>query len=151
MRMAGWRKLPDTRTLLALRARGMTLAGIAELYGTTESGVQRALHRAEANVGRRTYRDILPWAIDATHRSTAIMGHIRVLARQRSGLEVPASSLLALQAWLDWLEESGLVLNYHPEAPPNPASRTGGFYYMDRRPDDEWIIRQPVLDNPGGE
>lgn len=147
--MAAPRTLPDERTLLELRDRGMALAGIAELHGVTESGVQRALHRSDAHAGRRTYRDILPWAIDAAHRSTAIMGHIRVLVRQRSGLDVPESSLLALQGWLDRQEESGLVLNCHPGAPLNPASRTGGFYYMDRGPDDEWIIRQPVPGNPG--
>ncbi|WP_417235556.1 hypothetical protein [Arthrobacter sp.] len=148
--MAGWRKLPDGRTLRELRERGMTLAGIAELYGATESGVHRALMRADANAGRRTYRDVLPWAIDPAHRSTAIMAHIRVIARQRSGHSVPEPDLLALHTWLDWLCENRLVLNYHPEAPPNPASRTGGFYYMDRTADDEWIIRQPVPDNPGG-
>ena len=147
--MAAPRKLPDARTLLDLRERGMTLAGIADLYGVTESGVQRALARAEANVGRRTYRDILPWAIDSAHRSTAIMGHLRVLARQRSGLEASEGELSALHAWLDWLDEHQLVLNYHPEAPPNPASRIGGFYYMDRRPDDEWILRQPATTTTG--
>ncbi|WP_372699098.1 hypothetical protein [Arthrobacter sp. JSM 101049] len=149
--MAAPRKLPEARILLELRDRGMTLAGIAELYGVTESGVQRALARAEANAGRRTYRDILPWAIDVAHRSTAVMGHIRVLARLRSGLEVPERDLSALHAWLDWLEEHQLVLNYHPEAPPNPASRIGGFYYMQRRPGDEWIIRQPVTATTGDE
>lgn len=150
MAVAGARKLPDARTLLELRERGMTLASIAALYGVTEGGVQRALERANLNLGRRTYRDILPWAIAPEHRSTAIMGHIRVLARQRSGQDVPADRLRLLHEWLDWLDGQSLVLNYHPEAPPNPASRKGGFYYMDRRPADEWILRQLVTDIPEG-
>lgn len=67
-----------------------------------------------------------------------------------AGLNVPDAALLAMQAWVDQLEGERLVLNYHPEAPPHPASRTGGFYYADRTVDDEWIIRQPVRDMPTG-
>lgn len=79
------------------------------------------------------------------------MAHARVLLRQRSGQEILLEEVRALHAWLDWVQRRGLVLNYHPEAPPNRASAVGGFYYMDRLPSDEWIIRRRVSEIVDGE
>jgi hypothetical protein len=37
------------------------------------------------------------------------------------------------------------VVAYHPNTPPNIASREGGFSYVDRRSEDAWIVRDPFL------
>lgn len=142
--MGGPRKVPDLRILRGLSELGVTIEQIAERYGVTAAGVQRALDRGQAPAGRPSYRDILPWTVESEHHRSAVMAHIRVLLRRRAGRDVPDEQVHALHAWLDWLQRRGLVLNYHPEAPPNRASAVGGFYYMDRLPSDEWIIRQPV-------
>lgn len=149
--MAGARKVPDLRILQGLSELGLTNEQIAERYGVTAAGVQRALDRGRARAGRPTYRDILPWVVEPEHHRSAVMAHVRVLLRQRSGQEVPLEEVRALHAWLDWVQRRGLVLNYHPEAPPNRASPAGGFYYMDRLPSDEWIIRRPVSGIVDGE
>lgn len=145
--MSGFRELPDAATLHRLREQGWRLTDIAEKYGVTESGVWRALERANMIEGRSTYRDILPWIVSQEHQSTAVMKKFRTMLHQREGREIAPADLAALNKWLAQLEEAGLVVNYHPEAPANDASSKGGFYYTERKPEDSGIIRRPVTES----
>ncbi|GAB3847438.1 hypothetical protein GCM10029963_28920 [Micromonospora andamanensis] len=41
-----------------------------------------------------------------------------------------------LDKWLREIQEAGVVVCYDPDMEPNPASKTGGFYYSRRRTSD---------------
>lgn len=152
--------LPDTATLRRMRANDWKLKDIAAEYGVSEAAVWKALERANLTVGRKTYADILPWKIEAEHRATSIMQKFRMILRKQNGETLGTNEQRYLDTWLQMLQDSGVVVNYHPEAPPNDASKKGGFYYVAREPGDDWIIRRPADDvskrtrndgtNPGG-
>lgn len=141
--MSGFKKMPDGPELQRLRQLGWSAARIAEWYSVTENGVERALDRADADRGRSSYRALLPWAVSSDHISGGVARRFRTILRLRQGYVVPSVEMKELDEWLDWLEESELVVNYHPEALANELSPEGGFYCMKREPSDEWIIRMP--------
>ncbi|MER2133410.1 MAG: hypothetical protein ABS910_01885 [Arthrobacter sp.] len=141
--MPAERKLPDNTTLKRLRAEGWRLADIAKEYGVTEAGVWKALERAGFTKERATYKDVLPWEIADEHKATAIMDRFRSIARQRAGGKLSEEEDRLLRDWLYDLAENDVVVAYHKEAPPNSASRKGGFYYVPRTEADQWIIREP--------
>lgn len=138
------RKLPDSTTLLRLRRQGFTQKEIAETYGASESAVWKALMRAGFIEPTITYKDILPWDIAKEHKATAIMERFRSIVKQRKKATLRPDEQIMLDNWLADLEANNLVVNYHPEAPANSASSKGGFYYVPRTPEDDWIIRRPV-------
>lgn len=138
------RKLPDTATLRRLRNQGWTQKRIAESYGASESAVFKALQRAGYIDPQVTYKDILPWDIAEPHKATAIMERFRSIVKQRKGTVLRPEEERLLNQWLKDLEVNDLVVTYHPEAPANSASTKGGFYYVPRTADDDWIIRRPT-------
>lgn len=137
------RKLPDNTTLRQLRAQGWLLKHIADEYDVTEAAVWKALERAGFTEPKETYLDLLPWDIDPKHRSTAIAQRFRSITRQRRGTPLNPTEQHLLDTWLLAMEEHNVVLDYHPEAPPNDASRLGGFFYTPRLPEDEGLVRMP--------
>lgn len=142
--MPAVRKLPDSTTLRRLRAQDWTLAQIAETYGVTTSAVHRALVRANYTLPLKTWKDILPeeWDIADEHKATAIMERFRSIVKQQKGAQLRANEEHLLNQWLRDLKDNDVVVAYHKDAPPNDASRKGGFYYTQRRPDDDWIVRR---------
>jgi hypothetical protein len=138
------RKLPDTTTLRRLRGQGWTQKQIAETYGASESAVWKALMRAGYIEPQVTYKDILPWEIDEAHKATAIMERFRSIVKKKKGAALRPDEELLLNRWLKDLEANELVVAYHPEAPANSASTKGGFYYVPKTADDDWIIRRPT-------
>lgn len=142
--MPAVRKLPDNTTLRQLRAQGWRLVDIANEYGVTEAGVWKALERAGFTKERATYKDVLPWEISDEHKSTAVMDRFRAIVKQKSGGELNAQEERLLREWLDELAANDVVVAYHKDAPANSASRKGGFYYVPRKPEDQWIIREPA-------
>lgn len=145
--MPAIKKLPDSATLRRLRANGFTQRDIAKTYGVSDSAVWKALQRAGYTEPQATYKDILPWDIADEHKTTAVMERFRSLVKQNNGGVLRREDELLLNRWLHDLEVNNLVVNYHPEAPSNSASTKGGFYYVPRTPDDDWIIRRPHLDS----
>lgn len=142
--MPAIRKLPDSMTLRRMRTQGLTQKEIADTYGVSESAVWKALKRAGYTESMATYKDILPWEIDDYHKATAIMERFRSIVRQRHGGALLPEDERKLEAWLRDLEANELVVNYHPLAPANDASSKGGFYYVPKEADDDWIIRRPT-------
>jgi hypothetical protein len=142
--MPAIRKLPDSATLRRMRAQGFTQKEIADTYGASESAVWKALQRAGYIDPQKTYREILPWKIDEAHKATAVMERFRSIVKQRKNVPLRPEEEAQLQRWLDDLAANDLVVNYHPEAPANAASTKGGFYYVPRTADDDWIIRRPT-------
>lgn len=142
--MPAIRKLPDSTTLRRMRTQGQTQKEIADTYGVSESAVWKALKKAGYTESMATYKDILPWEIDDEHKATAIMERFRSIVRQRMGGALLPEDERKLEAWLKDLEANELVVAYHPQAPANDASSKGGFYYVPRQADDDWIIRRPT-------
>jgi hypothetical protein len=142
--MPAVRKLPDNTTLRQLRAQGWTIGQIGDKYGVTEAAAWKALERAGFTETVETYRDIMPWDIDPKHRSTAIVQRFRSLMKIKKGIPLNPTEQHLLDAWIKVMKENNVVLDYHPEAPPNDASRLGGFFYTPRRKaDGDGIIRRP--------
>lgn len=137
------RKLPDNATLMRLRGQGWTQREIAETYGATESAVWKALSRAGYMEPQATYKDVLPWDIDEAHKAVAVMERFRSIVKQQKGGALRPDEEALLKRWLRDLEANDLVVNYHPAAPANAASSKGGFYYVPKTADDDWIIRRP--------
>lgn len=142
--MPAVRRLPDITMLRRLRNNGWRLKEIASEYGVTEAAVWKALERAGETEPIPTYKDLIPWDVAKEHRTTAVMERFRSITRQRRGIPLEPAEERLLARWLDGLEENGVVVDYHPDAPPNAASRKGGFFYAPREPSDEWIVRQPA-------
>lgn len=142
--MSAPRKLPDKSTLRQMRSQGMRLKDIAAQYDTTESAVWNALDRAGFTPMRQeTYRDLMPWDVDPKHRSTAITQRFRSMMRLKRGVELNPTEQHLLDTWLLAIQQANVVVAYHVDAPPNDASRLGGFFYTERYPEDEWIVRVP--------
>ncbi|MBO0896138.1 hypothetical protein [Arthrobacter sunyaminii] len=141
--MPAERKLPNSTTLRQLRKQGLRLIDIAEQYGVTEAAVWRALDRAGFTKERATYKDVLPWEIADEHKTTAVMDRFRAIAKQKSGGKLSPEEDRLLADWLRELADNDVVVNYHKDAPPNAASRKGGFYYVPRTDADQWLIREP--------
>lgn len=142
--MPAVRKLPDNTTLRRLRSQGWTLKDIAATYDVTEAAVWKALERAGFTVPQKTVNDVIPWSVADQHKSTAIMERFRSIVKQQKGSLLRSSEEQLLNRWLHDLTANNVVVAYHPDAPPNAASRKGGFYYIERTPDDDWIIRRPM-------
>lgn len=143
--MTAVRKLPDSTTLRRLRANGWTQKEIADTYGASESAVWKALQRSGGyGQPEPTYKDILPWDLANEHKATAIMERFRSIVKQKKGAELRPEEEHLLNRWLKDLSDNNLVVAYHPDAPPNSASSKGGFYYTEREPGDDWIIRRPA-------
>jgi hypothetical protein len=138
------RKLPDTATLRRLRGQGWTQKQIAHTYGATESAVWKALQRAGYIEPQVTYKEILPWDVAEAHKATAVMERFRSIVKKRKGVVLRQEEETLLTRWLKDLEANELVVAYHPEAPANSASSKGGFYYVPKTADDDWIIRRPT-------
>jgi hypothetical protein len=74
----------------------------------------------------------------------AIMERFRSITKQKKGRKLRPEEEARLKVWLRELEAEGLVVAYHREAPPNSASSKGGFYYLPKTEQDDWIIRRPT-------
>lgn len=144
--MPATRKLPDLTTLTRLRSQGWRLKDIAEAYDVTEAAVWKALERGGYTVPQKNVHDVIPWDVADEHKATAIMERFRSIVKQQKGALLRADEEKLLNRWLHDLTVNNVVVAYHPDAPPNAASRKGGFYYTERKPEDEWIIRRPKTD-----
>lgn len=149
--MPAERKLPDTTTLRQLRNQGWKLKEIAVKYHVTEAAVWKALERAGFTSSKETYLDIVPWDVDPKHRSTAIAQRFRSIMRQKRGKVLNPTEQHLLDTWIQAMKDNDVVVNYHKDAPPNDASRLGGFYYVKREPGDKWIVREPEKKAPAPE
>lgn len=139
--------LPDSGTLLQLKAQKWTNRQIAERYGVTENAVYLALRSVPgATTKRPRYDEFIPWRVKSEHLWTVPANMLRLLARQAGGEELPQRRLTTLTGWLKKMDAEGLVVDYDPEQGPSNASpKYGGFRYVRRQPEDgEGYIRRPV-------
>ncbi|MGI5245443.1 hypothetical protein [Dactylosporangium sp. CA-139066] len=134
--------LPDSGTLAQMR-RTMTIKEIADEYGVSEVAVYKQLNAAGLTKARPPKSH--PWTLKKEHEQTRPAIMLRALARRERGEELPAQKSRSLDIWLDELDRLKVVVDYDPDAGPNPASPIyGGFVYRERLDSDgESRIRYP--------
>lgn len=137
------RKLPAGETLLRLQDQGWKLSQIGERYGVTEAAVWNAVSKLRDWKPRKTVNDLLPWEVDDAHKAVAIMARFRSMLKEERGDQLSVDEARLLNVWRHDMDEAGLVVDYHPDAPPNSASRKGGFFYTPRLPGEVGYIRRP--------
>ena len=145
--MPAERRLPDSATLRQLRRQNWTLKEIGTEYGVTEGAVWKAISKAGTGKSlKENFRDIVPWEVEPEHRTSGVMRRLHTLIRLRRNVHVTDVEKRLANEWIKTLEETGTVLAYHKDAPPNTACRKGGFYYTVRTPEDKGFIRMPEPD-----
>ena len=137
--------LPPADVIHELRTQGYRLADIAEQYEVSVSAVQKALRRAGLAEEQINYRHVVPWKVDPKLANTAVMQRLRSIAKQQQGVPLEGEERRLLEDWFDLLAENNIVLDYHPEAPPNDACSLGGFFYRTRVPEDTAFYRTPEV------
>lgn len=92
---------------------------------------------------RNDYKALLPWTVRREHTHAHPPTVLRLLGKRMAGEASPPVKERMVDKWLTEMAESGLVVCYHPDTAPNPASpKSGGWYYAVRRPTDgESLIR----------
>src|SRR5699024_8113254 len=91
-----------------------------------------------------TYRDLVPWKVLEVHRTACLMKRVRSLAARQLGKTLDPTEVRLLNEWILNLSTKNLILDYHPAAPRNDASSTGGFYYAVRKPGEKGLFRAPA-------
>lgn len=144
------RLLPDTETLKRLRREGWTYQNIADEYGVSRGAVYLQLQSVGATKQRPSYRHLLPWTVAKPHVFAHPAMMLRLLGRREAGAEISPPKARMLDKWLREMREADVVVCYHRDMAPNPASpTTGGFYYSRRRPEDgDSVIRMTDQDSP---
>lgn len=142
-------ELPDVSTLMEMRRQGKLLKEIADSLGVTPAAVWKQLTQgAQAGQGDtadggilRTVEEMTGWAIEARHRNSGVMRRLETFNRSQQHVEVEPASRRELMDWVLEMNSVGAVLDYDPDAPPNDASRTGGFFYRRRVGLDDRFFR----------
>jgi hypothetical protein len=147
------RILPTTDILLALRrphhrhcplgdactGKAHSYAEIAEMYGVTKGAVFWQLREAGKTRPATRYERTLPWAVTREHTWAYPAMMLRLWGRELDGRgdEIPADKRALLDSWVERMRAADLVVAYHPDVLPNPASQHGGFAYVPRVATDE--------------
>lgn len=140
------RLLPDNDVLIKLRRQGWSYEDIASEYGVTKGAVYLRLKNAKATKDRPDHSELIPWTVRVEHAHARPAQMLRMLSRRRAGLANPPAKDRMLDRWLEEVESAGVVVDYDPEYPPNPANpKNGGWHYRRRKPEDgDGLIRKPV-------
>jgi hypothetical protein len=127
--MAAPRLLPPISELKQLVRRGYTHQQIVDhVLETTgvvvsRSSVSAALSRAGLSKEASRYKDELPWRVKGEHLTQYPARMLRLLGRRRAGTDLADVEADRLDAWLEALDEKGLVVAYCPDG--------DGFLYVD--------------------
>lgn len=150
------RQLPDADTLKRLRNQGWSYNDIANEYGVTKGAVYLQLQEAKATKKRPNYKHLIPWTVRKEHQYAHPPMMLRLLGRRQNGDDIPPVKERMLDKWLREVAAANVVVCYHPDTPPNPASpKSGGWYYATRKPTDgDSLVRfdpdagPPAITNP---
>lgn len=126
--MAAPRMLPPTSELARMVDAGLTHQQIADRINeetgqsVSRSTVSVALSRAGLAKDAMRYKDELPWKVKAEHLTQYPARMLRLLGRRNKGIELTDEEAERIEAWLEGLEEKGLVVAYAPDV--------DGFIYV---------------------
>ncbi|MFJ5997580.1 hypothetical protein [Streptomyces sp. NPDC092370] len=120
----------------------MTYEQIGEMYGVTKGAVYLQLRDAKISKARPDHSKYIPWTVKTEHAQARPNSMLRLYSRREQKDPIPAVKARMLDKWLNELKEADVVVCYHRDMVPNPASPVGGWYYSKRRPEDgDSIIR----------
>jgi hypothetical protein len=88
----------------------------------SRSTVSVALSRAGLAKDAMRYKSELPWKVKAEHLTQYPARMLRLLGRRNKGIELTDEEAERLEAWLEGLNEKGLVTAYAPDV--------DGFIYV---------------------
>lgn len=126
--MAAPRLLPPASDLARMVDEGLTHQEIADrILAETGQRVSRstvsvALSRAGLAKDAMRYKSELPWRVKGDHITQYPARMLRLLGRRNAFIELTDEEADRLEAWLDGLQEKGLVVAYCPEG--------DGFIYV---------------------
>ena len=126
--MAAPRLLPPTQELAKLVEQGLTHQEIADRVRETtgvvvsRSTVSVALSKAGLTRSAVRYREELPWKVKSEHITQYPARMLRLMGRRRAGIKLTDEEADRLEAWLESIEEKGLVVAYVPDG--------DGFIYV---------------------
>jgi hypothetical protein len=133
--------------------RQYTLADIAKLFGVTRQRAHQVA-RDESPVDLRTPRQIVadqfPWEIghEFGQSSIARRVHDHALYVATGGKGMTRRQLVALLNFYKKLRDNNVVVEFHPDIPPEPGNQFGGFAFRPRTEDDgDLIIRVNEVTN----
>lgn len=139
--------LPPADDLVRMHSSGMTYEQIGAEYGVTKQAVMIKIRNTYPEYGARRprYGNVLPWRVKPQHEYLQIPLLLRIVARALEGDQLSPEDEFKRERFLWMLKEHGLVVDYDPEAPPNPASPVhGGWRYLKRVASDGDVpIRMP--------
>lgn len=119
--MPARRLLPPNSDLERLVRQGYTHQQIVDWWRkesgqeVSRSSVSAALSRAGLSAQAQRYREELPWRLKAEHLTQYPARMLRLLGRRRQSIELTEEEDGRLDAWLESLEERGLVVAYAPD------------------------------------
>lgn len=125
----------DDKVAALLRA-GRDANELAAEWGITPQGVRRAARAGGYSPGHDAIK-VLPVSVTGPRAFAPAARGLRALARVRKGeeSELTAEDLTRFTNWKRERDETGTVVEYDEDYPPNPASPThGGWHYEKRRP-----------------
>ena len=88
----------------------------------SRSSVSVALSKAGLTRGAMRYREELPWKVKSDHITQYPARMLRLMGRRRAGNKLTDDEADRLEAWLESLDEKGLVVAYVPDG--------DGFIYV---------------------
>lgn len=144
--MAAPRLLPPISDLAKMVDAGLTHQQIADRIreqtgiAVARSTVSVALSKAGLARDGMRYKDELPWRVRAEHLTQYPARMLRLLGRSRAGNALADDEQDRLEAWLESLEERGLVVAYVPDGE--------GFIYVDADEVDDAPNGIPIRRRP---
>lgn len=146
------RIVPSKTELRRYLERGLSQSKIAAEY-EKDTGIRvsrSAIGMAIARYGLKSsrdaprYEDMLPWQIAPEHKMHKIARLLRLEGRRREGNPLSEEELRWLEGFVDDLNESGEVVDYHPSV---------GFVRLKRGASDTpgEFVRRPMVDRTAGD
>lgn len=130
--MARPRTIPPIGELIKMSEDGHSHAEIAAIVSqhlgvpVARSTISAAFHRAGVSSNAQRYSQELPWRVRSQHLSQYPARMLRLLGRQRAGLELAPGDEKRLERWLAILDRDREVVGYDPNT-------IEGFWYVPRR------------------
>lgn len=135
-------KIVDEQEVIRWFNEGRTYEWMTEQYRTkynvAMSPAAWGNFRARRGLARRIIRDddLIPWAVKEEHRYLHAVMMLRLEARVRAGLDVPAVHAVRHRNFMARLTNDNLVVDYDPDS-------AEGFRLVPREDGDTDVIRRP--------
>lgn len=140
---AGKGRIDVKKAEMMLRA-GKTQVEVAEEMGVSQASVSQAIKRGRINfhtgVARR---NAVPWKLEPEDMMRYIPRMLRAAARMDDGEPVSPATRTQVELFVRRLHELDAVVHYQPDTDER-------FFRVPRRHGvDEWLVREPALDDEG--